>query len=168
MSVSEKRGPRKSPTPHVPKVFASGTENVAGAEPLEVISTGGALKLFRVSGRAGAIRPFVGEQAAAAVGARGIAETDGSGESISGVPVNEAAQRPIADDGVDNGIQIVGVFLAASDRNLVGGIRGEDVGFIEIARTVIRLTVVDILPARQSHGGLRTISAPRTGAEEAR
>src|SRR5579862_328397 len=146
------------------------TEGI-GVPPLNVSGTWNAsnrVNSLVVGWYAAAVRPLTSEQRPRATGSRRILETDCGRDRVAGVPGNDSTDFPVADYRVDNRVHAATESLAPTKRKLVARVAAQDVSFIVVARSPIGARVIDILPARQSHRGLRPVFTPCTSAEEAR
>lgn len=68
-------------------------------------------------------------------------------QSVSGVESDDPTDFPISDNGVKHRIHVLTELFAATNRQLIGHIAGEDVRLIEVARAPISPGVIDVLPA---------------------
>src|SRR5450432_1971790 len=70
------------------------------------------------------------------------------GQRVSGVGGHNGANLPISDDRIERGIHVLAELFAASDRERVGHVTGQDVLLVEETRPPIRTRVVDVLRPR--------------------
>src|SRR6266849_3662994 len=140
----------------------------AGVPPLDEVGTRHTSNRLQVLRSAGAVRSLTGKKWARPAGAGWILEPDRGRYCIPSVPGNDSTQFPVADNSVDDRVHAAAILLATTYRKLVGDEVSQNVGFVVIARTPVRSWIVNVLPARQAHRCLGTVSTPGSRAKETR
>src|SRR5580704_3895635 len=134
----------------------------AAAERYELVLDGdGAVAVRQISQSVGADGVGAGMVTVIAPAAEVV-----EGESIPAVQRDNAADLPVANDGVDDVVDVVAELFAAADGELVGEITCDDVLLIVVTRSPVCIRVIDVLPAGLAAGTLSLSAAP-TGAEVA-